>query len=217
MSGYRLMGEVHHYGLLLRASLDATQEVVDALGHILALDFLDLDSLWELLGLFFLTVLLCPGLSREIVAEEADELTEHSELLLVGILVDAVDEGLGLLALGHLAHVLCHRAVGQQHELLDEPVGLLGYLLVDPYRLAGLIHLDLHLGPLEGNGTGGEAFLPQDRGYLVQGCDLLGERTVAGLNDGLGLVVVEAVVGLDDGTAEPALLDHSRRCDVKYR
>ena len=75
---------------------------------------------------------------------------------------------------------------------------------------------DLHLGTLKGDGTGGEAFLPQDRGYLVQGGDLLGERAVAGLDDGLGLVVVEAVVGLDDSAAEPALLDHSCRCDVKY-
>ena len=50
----------------------------------------------------------------------------------------------------------------------------------------------------------------------MQGGYLLGKRAVAGLDDGLGLVVVKAVVGLDDGAAEPALLDHSCRCDVKY-
>ena len=81
----------HHYGLLLGTALDAAQEVVDALGYVLALDFLDFDSLRELFRLFFLTVLLCPGLSREIVAEEANELAEYSELLLVGILVYAVN------------------------------------------------------------------------------------------------------------------------------
>ena len=46
---------------------------------------------------------------------------------------------------------------------------------------------------------------------------LLGERTLSGLYDGLGLVVVETVIGLDDGAAQPGLLDRSCRSYVKYR
>ena len=39
--------------------------------------------------------------------------------------MDTIREDFGLLALGHTAHALGHRAVSQQHKLLDELVGIL--------------------------------------------------------------------------------------------
>ena len=94
----------------------------------------------------------------ELEAEVADELAEARDLLRVRLAVYTVDKGLGLLV-GLAVHPagsgdeLGHGTVRKKHELLDQPVGLLGDFLVNPDRLSGRIHLDFHLRTLETDGS----------------------------------------------------------------
>ena len=65
----------HHHSFLFRTALDGAEQVVDALGHILAFYLLYLHTFGEPLGfLFFLAVLHRSRLHREVVAEETDKL-----------------------------------------------------------------------------------------------------------------------------------------------
>ena len=82
-------------------------------------------------------------------AEAGDELGQRVELLGVGQVVDAVGEYLGLLALGHAAYLLGHGAVGQQHEFLDQLVGVLRYLEINTDGFALLVYLELHFVAVE--------------------------------------------------------------------
>ena len=128
--------------------------------------------------------------------------------------------------LAFLCHELRHSLVGQEHEFLDEPVGLEGSLLIDIDRLAFFVHQHLHLRSLETDGAGCKALLAQFGGQFVQNqhglANLLRNRTgregrtlvrlslvrrlhiVLALDDGLRAVVVETVVRTYHGAAEPA-------------
>ena len=97
----------------------------------------------------------------QLVAEAGDELGQRVELLGVGQVVDAVGEYFGLLALGHAAYLLGHGTVGQQHELLDQLVGVLRHLEVDTDGFALLVYLELHLVAVEVDGSSGEAAFAQ--------------------------------------------------------
>ena len=94
----------------------------------------------------------------ELEAEVADELAEARDLLRVRLAVYTVNKGLGFLV-GLAVHPagsgdeLGHGTVRKKHELLDQPVGLLGDFLVNPGRLSGRIHLDFHLRTLETDGS----------------------------------------------------------------
>ena len=115
--------------------------------------------------------------------------------------MDTVDESLGLLG-RHSVHLSTsgdkfgHAAVGEEHELLYEPVGLLGDFLVDVDGLALLVHLDLHLGALEIHRAGLEAAFAERQRELVEHDErfLHGLRGLAGLDDGLSLVIIEAMI-----------------------
>ena len=52
-----------------------------------------------------------------------------------------------------------HCPVGKKHELLDEPVGLLGNLLIYIHRTSLLIDFHLHFRTVEADGSGGESLL----------------------------------------------------------
>ena len=82
--------------------------------------------------------------------------------------MDAVGEYLGLLALGHAAYLLGYGAVGQQHEFLDQLVGVLRHLKVNTDGFALLVYLELHLIAVEVDGSGGEAAFAQLLGQAVQ-------------------------------------------------
>ena len=66
---------------------------------------------------------LC-ALRLHLVAELDHKLAQRLELLRVGVVVHTIGQRLCRLALLHLAHALCHGAVGEQHKLLDELVGV---------------------------------------------------------------------------------------------
>ena len=196
--GHRPQGEVLHGGEL-RLALRAVQQLVESLR-----------------GRADVAVLV----GRNLVAEALGESIEVLELDLIRLAVDTVDEGLGVL-LRHAVHLpaggheLRDRAVRQQHELLDQPVGLLRNLLVHADRLALLVHLDLHLRPVEIDRPRLPLVLLHNRSKFVEGGDGLDECRFAGgiffFYDGLRLVVVEPVVGVNDGAADPAGADFGLR------
>ena len=147
------------------------------------------------------------------VAEAFGEFAQAFQLDLVGFAVDTVDEGLGVFG-GHAVHlaggghILGHRAVGEQHEFLDKPVGLRGNLLVDVYGLAVLVDQHLHLGPVEVDCSGLALGGLHDAGEAVEfayrECEFVGFRHAFGLDDMLRAVIVETAVGTYDGAAYPA-------------
>ena len=63
--------------------------------------------------------------------------------------MDSIDEGLGLLPFGWTSHKLGHGTIGQEHELLDQFVRLLGHLEIDAQGFALLVDLEFHLIPIE--------------------------------------------------------------------
>ena len=143
----------HFYGIVLRSILGPGEETVELTGY-------------------FLSVLGRSHLIAEIMYEGAESL----ELFPVGLVMDTVDKclcpGFGG-SLGRflrryaqiaqacsgnrrIAAALCdklrHASVGKEHELLDEPVGLLADFLVDTDRTAFFIHLHFHFRAVEADG-----------------------------------------------------------------
>ena len=151
----------------------------------------------------------------QLVSEVFGKLAQAVELLRIRILVDTIDEG-RILRLAFFSDIFRHAAVGQQHELLDEPVALLALFLDHIQRLAGLVHDDFHLGPLERDGSLLETLPAQDGSQFVQRLDLFGERALFRLDDLLGLLVVEALVRVDDGAAEPLADDLGLGVELEY-
>ena len=136
---------------------------VDRLGHRAQCDHLESVALRRTLGLGQKRVqglgdLASVAARPELEPEIAYELAEARDLLRVRLAMYTVDKGLGLLV-GLAVHPagsgdeLGHGTVRQKHELLDQPVGLLGDLLVNPDRLSGRVHLDFHLRTLETDGS----------------------------------------------------------------
>ena len=95
-----------------------------------------------------------PLRGTEDVAETKGELTETIQLVGRGDIVHTIDHRTRNLA-PLLAHTvgaeLGHTAVGQEHKLLDELVGLLLHLEIDLDGATRLVELEAHLLALEGN------------------------------------------------------------------
>ena len=147
------------------------------------------------------------------VTEACRKAAQSLQFLEVGFIVHTVDEGLGALERHTVhpasgSHELCHGAVGKQHELFYEVVGFFCNFLIHTYRLALIIHLDLHFRTVEVDGTGLEACRAHDPrkavqredGVLYRGALLRLGRVI---DYGLGLLVVEPGIGADDGTSYP--------------
>ena len=116
-------------------------------------------------------VALCKGFARggfHAEAQLGNELDESVELLGVRFVMDTVDEGFARSSrfsrfTRGLTNVLGDGAVGQEHELLDEPIGLLALLDVDADGLGVFVELELHFLRLKVDGaaavTGGTQLL----------------------------------------------------------
>ena len=128
------------------------------------------DGLYELLHACALGVvhelvertggLRCGAGSLQLIAEAHHEGAQLLELLRVGTLVDAIGQRLGFLATLGLSDILGHGAVGEQHELLDELVGIALALEVGACGTAvgidvevQFLALELHRPVLEPLGT----------------------------------------------------------------
>ena len=115
-----------------------------------------------------------------------------------GHVVYAVGQHLGLASLWHAAHHLGHAAVGQQHELLDELVGVARHLHVGARGMSLLVDLEAHLGAVEADGAVLEAGGAQALGQAVER-DELGGIFALGLRAGrqrFGVSARQRQVGL---------------------
>ena len=148
------------------------------------------------------------------VTEAAGKAPEPFQFFGVGFVVDAVNEGFCVLR-RHPVHLSCssyefgHGAVGEQHELLYQPVGFLAYFFVNVYRTSVFVHLHLHFGPVEINGSHLEAFGLQFRSQAVKCQDGLFQfagRGFSAFDYALGLVVIQTEIGIDGRAAYPAVL-----------
>ena len=88
-------------------------------------------------------------------------------------------EGLLLLPLLHLADALCHGAVGKQHELLHELIGVFGILKVHTYGFAVFVYLKSHLLAVEVDGTILEALVSEPVSYAVERDEQVGILSLA--------------------------------------
>ena len=155
-------------------------------------------------------------------AEAGHEGREFLKLFGVGHVMYAVGQRLGFLAFRHDAYHLRHAAVGKEHELLDEFVGIFRHLHVSAYGMPFLVNLEAHLGAVETYGAVLEPLLAQEFGKAVERHEFFGILAFEGrtLGQGLGvlagqgevffgggavaledclhLFVGEAAVGLDD-------------------
>ena len=115
-------------------------------------------------------------------------------------------------------------AVGKEHELFDQPVSLLGNLLVNVHRTSLLVYLNLHLRTIKTDGTRCKSLLAKLGRKAVQNEDSvsdLGRNALVGharacLNDDLCVLICETVVGIYRGLAEPLGNDTTERSDLEY-
>ena len=167
--------------------------------------FLSLDVLEQAVdGLRKVVAVAC---RTQLVSEAADELCQVVQLGGVGQVVYAVRENLGFFAFGNFSDGFGDGAVGQQHELLHQLVGIFRLLEVYAQRLSLVVYLELHFHPVELQCAVGEAFLAQYLGQAVQFQQFELVVALARLDDLLRLFVGEAPVALDDGVHD-AVVQH---------
>ena len=176
---FRLLHGADGYGfdkVLLFASLHLVQQSVDGCRYILFGSY-------------------CTNL----VTESGNEARQVFQLFGVGQVVNAVGQHFGLLAFWHTAYLFGHGAVGQQHKLLNQLVGLFGYFEVHPDRFALFVYFELHLVAVEVDGSCLEAIVAQYLCQLVQLQNLLFVVALAGFDNLLRLFVGKASVTSDNG------------------
>lgn len=92
--------------------------------------------------------------------------------------MDTVRQRLGFLALVDLSDTLRHRLVGQEHELLNELVGIFRALEVTTYGLSFLIDVEVEFLSIELHATVLEPLGPQFLSQAVKGDELVGIFTL---------------------------------------
>ena len=134
--------------------------------------------------------------------------------------MDAVDRRAGGLLLFTLSalgfgQIPAHAHIREQHEILDEAVGLKHALDHHAQRLTGLVQFEFDLLCVEVDAARLEAPRTQLFGQRLQRLHLLREFAFAGFNAFLRLVVGKAAVAVDDSAAKPFLLDVRLRVHFK--
>ena len=139
--------------------------------------------------------ILARALGTYLVAEVGGDVGKVLQFVQVGLVVDAIDKCLGGPVLGHLADMFSHLAVGEQHEFLDEFVGVLCHMDMDGGGHALLIDVKLDFLAVEGYRSSFlKAATPQLLCHLVEHSEFFGKVTFAGLEDVLCLLVGESPV-----------------------
>ena len=115
------------------------------------------------------------AVGAQLIAELAHEIGQIHQLLWVRCVVDTIHKDLGLGPLAYPANAFGHGAVGQEHELLHQFVGILGHLEVYTCGFTFLVGLKAYLTSVKINGSAGEALPPQLLGHAVQCDKLLGK------------------------------------------
>ena len=118
-----------------------------------------------------------------------------------------IDKGLGGLILGHFTDVLSHLAVGQQHELLDELIGILSLMDMHSGGLALLVDVKLDFLAVERDRSALlKATTAQLLGHLVEHSQFLGQVALTRFQDVLGLLIGESPVAAGDSVANLVFL-----------
>ena len=121
--------------VLLFLALNIIQQVIDGLGYIR-------------LG----------SAGAQLIAKTSDELRQVIQLFGIRKVEDTVREYFWLFALGHASYLFGYGAVGEQHELLYQLVGVFGFFEIYADGFAFFINFELHFIAVEVNGAGGEPF-----------------------------------------------------------
>ena len=120
--------------------------------------------------------------------------------------MDAVYEGdVGLQSVLLLFDEGGHLAVGQQHEVLDEHIRIDALLDVHVYGAALVVEFEAYLVAIKVDTALLEAALAQFIGDTLHLAQFVDEVALTGIEHCLGVLVGKAAVGMDDGTAEPAV------------
>ena len=117
---------------------------------------------------------LLVSLGAQLVAESRDEGTQVFEFCLVGRVVHTVGEYLGFLSLWYAANHFGYAAVGQEHELFDEFVGVFCHLYVCGYWVSLVVDFKAHLGAVEAYRAVCKTLCAQDFGQAVERYKLFG-------------------------------------------
>ena len=98
-----------------------------------------------------------------LIAERHKSCAQRLQFLRVGLVVNTINEGLGSFAclarlssfacFTHLTNEFSHCAIGKQHELLNELVGILRLLVVAASGVALLVNIEVKLLTVELHGT----------------------------------------------------------------
>ena len=141
------------------------------------------------------------------VAESAGDIGQVGELCRIGLIVHAIYESLLLAALLRLADGGGHRAVGQEHELLDELIGIFRHLEIYARGMAFLVDVETHLLAVEVHRAVFESLRAELLGQTVERGYLLHKVALAVFDHFLGLLVGETAVRADHG-AHDAAVEH---------
>ena len=144
-------------------------------------------------------------LGLQAVAESAGNGRKIGQLGCVGLVVNAIHERLPLAAALRLSDCGRHGAVGKEHELLYELVGILRHLEIHAYGVARLVDIKAHFLTVEINRTVLKAARTQLFGQTVECQQFLSEVSLARLDHLLGLFIGKAAVALYDGAAYAAV------------
>ena len=158
------------------------------------------------------------------IAEFCSKLSQVFQFRGVGLVVDTVDEGLRLLSfLFSSPNRLGNSPVGQQHEFLNQFVGILRFLVVAACGLALFVDVEMQFLAVELHGAVVEATLAQLLGQGVEDDDFACKLALVFLLVGCGFaravlhavllqyflhfLVGKTAVALDDGMHQPPVLD----------
>ena len=148
-----------HVGL--GRTLDLTKEFVDGFAHV------------------------ARAVDLHLVAERTHELAERNQLHRVGMVVNAVNHSardlLGLCSRLFAAGKDGYLAVGEQHKLLNELVGILGLFDVGPDGLVVGVEAKLYLSTVKTNGTVVHSRRAEGLGHAVHEQKIFGQRVAVSL------------------------------------
>ena len=142
-------------------TLDLTKEFVDGFAHV------------------------ARAVDLHLVAERTHELAERNQLHRVGMVVNAVNHSArDLLGLCSRLFAACkdgYLAVGEQHKLLNELVGILGLFDVGPDGLVVGVEAKLYLSTVKTNGTVVHSRRAEGLGHAVHAQKIVGQRVAVSL------------------------------------
>ena len=131
--------------------------------------------------------------------------------------MDAIHEGVVVpFALG-FAEGFGHGAVGQQHEVFDEFVRFVLHTHVSVDGFLVLVEDEFHLFRVEINASQGHSLLAELGGQIVEFQDFVFVVAIAAVNHGLHFLVGVSAARLDDGLANPAVVNFGVVVHLEHR